>query len=379
LLRRLLTSRFGAACVLASCTLGLLRCASGAADEAIGVSRQAIVGGNAVADAPSSPVLYLSGPGGTCSSVLVAPTLALTALHCVSYLSETGSFDCTASGTLTDGSTSGLLGDPYAAGLITFYSAESVASGRAIGETSPDAVGAQIFSTQAPSVCSDDLALVVLNKPIPGLIPAPVRLSLTETEVDEPVNVWGYGLTQTPGAPTALRVSQGAEIVGIGPSESTTLTEPAPLRAVRIGPGTTTCNGDSGGPIMSKDGEVIALVSLGLQSTNGLDCPSGNNPDTTGPLLANYKDLYEEALAAANTSLPKDASSDARSDSGHGLVHDTGTTHPSDGSDSPEPSELTAQGGSCAVGPGAAGSSPGLDGVALAFAVTAGAIGRRRG
>jgi hypothetical protein len=292
-----------------------------------------------------------------------------------------GTFDCTPSGELQDGSTSGELGaEDYPANLISFFSAESVAENHIFNGSPPDAIGSTILSTHTPSVCSDDLAFVVLNQPIPGLVPAPIWLGSTTN--GDPVNVWGYGLTQTAGDSVELRVSQGTEIVGIGPTKPTTLTEPAPLRSVRVGPGTTTCNGDSGGPILSKDGALIAIVSIGLQSTNGVTCPSGNNADTTGPLLADYKPLLDEALAAAGPLPGDDAAADARTDSSGGLVSDTGTTRRTDGADAPEPSEVlsgfTPEGGACSVRPARAGAPIGVGGVALAIAGTVGAIGRRR-
>jgi hypothetical protein len=295
-------------------------------------------------------------------------------------LVDNGTFDCTPSGDLQDGSTSGELGGQYAPSSLSFFSAESVASGRPLNGSPPDAVGAAIVSTNTTSVCSDDLAFVVLNQPIPGVVPAPIWLGST-TDGD-PVDVWGYGLTGIPEQPLALRVSQGAEIVGIGPTESSTLTGQAPVRSVRVGPATTTCNGDSGGPILSKDGALIAIVSLGLQSNNGLDCASGDNADTTGPLLADYKYLLGQALAAAAPPPAEDAAADAQTDSGHKLVGDTGTTPETDGADSPEPSEVlagfTPAGGACSVRPARAGSPTGLGGVALAMAGAVGAIGRRR-
>jgi hypothetical protein len=372
LLQRLLTWRSGVAWVLASGTLGLLHCTGSSAAETVGVSREAIVGG-AVVDAPSSPALYLSGPGGTCSAVLIAPTLVATARHCVSYLNGTGTFDCTPSGELQDGSTDGELGADYAAGMVTFFSSESVAENHLSNGSPPDAVGTQILSTHTPSVCSDDLAFVVLEKPIAGLVPAPVWLGSIAD--GDPVDVWGYGLTQTAEATYALRVSEGASIVGIGPTEPTTLTEPAPVRSVRVGPGTTTCNGDSGGPIMSNDGAVIAIVSLGLQSSNGVDCMSGNNAVTTGPLLADYKELLDLAFAAAGASPP---GVDAGFDAGKDGAMDTGTTRATESAVSPESTAVGATGGSCALRPARADSSMGLRGAALAIAGAAGAIGRKR-
>jgi len=377
LLQRILTTRSTGACLLALLALGLSQCvASSSGGETIGESRQAVVGG-ALVDAASSPVLFLQSPGGSCSSVLVAPNLVATARHCIAPLDDTGAFACTASGDLADGSTAGQLGaEDYAPGTLSFFTSESVANGQAGLGLPADAVGSATLSTATLSVCSDDLAFVVLKKPIAGIPPAPIRVGPTED--GEAVDVFGYGYTQTNAAPLALRVSENTKIVGIGPSTPTDLTQPAPLRAIRVGPGTTTCNGDSGGPVMSKAGQVIAIVSLGLQTSNGASCPLGDGSPTTGPLLTDYHALIERAFKAAGASPPWGEPGDG-GDGGSSPGAETGGEHVgAEAGSSGDVGAETTGGASCAVRPATTGSSLGSASLALALAAMVRSVGRRR-
>ncbi len=306
------TRRFAGHGLAGLLALALPQCSAGGGGEHTASSRQAIVGG-AVVDGPGSPVLYLVGPQGTCTSVLIAPTLVATARHCAAQLVE-GPPSCTPEGTLIpNGSGAGELGADDTPGSLSFFSAAKVAAGPPLG--APDAVGVQILSTQAPSICSDDLAFVVLDRAIPGLMPAPVRID-GPTEVGESVAVFGYGLTEHSADPLTLRVRDDAQVVGVGPDLPTSVPQAAPLRSLRIGPGSVTCNGDSGGPVFSTaSGALIGLVSLGTQANPiGLFCSDGTAADTTGPELADYRDLALSAFGAAGaTPILEAASSDAAS------------------------------------------------------------------
>ncbi|HXN30987.1 MAG TPA: trypsin-like serine protease, partial [Polyangiaceae bacterium] len=282
----------------------------GVGDDPPRASSQAIIGGS-VADAADSPVLLLLGPEGGCSAVLVAPTLAMTARHCVASTTP-GSFSCTAAGEVVNtGNGAGQIGTDNVAATLTFFAAASANAG---ASGTPDAVGVRIISTQTPTACRDDLAFVVLDRTIPGLVPAPIRITRT-TSVGETVSVWGYGLTDHL-APMALRVADGVQIAGVGPDVALTSTQVAPVRAVRVGP--VTCQGDSGGPVVSAaTGAVIAIVSLGSQAgANGPYCTSNELADTTGPRLAAYHDwiatVFQEAGASPLTDDPTDdAATDA--------------------------------------------------------------------
>jgi len=295
--------------VVALCGMALAQCGGSPEPGPLGHSSQAILGGTIV-DAAESPFLYIEGPEGTCTGTLIAPTLVATARHCVAELSE-GPFSCDASGNLIGGGVGGQIGIDNSPGAISFYRSSEVVPGQPLGAA--QAVGLQILSTQTPTVCADDLAFVVLNQSIPGIAPAPIRLG--GTQAGETVSVWGYGLTDQSEAPTELRVRDDVQIVGVGPLVATTTTQAAPLRAVRVGPGAITCNGDSGGPMTSAaTGAVIAVVSLGEQaSSTGPFCSDSTNSDTTGPLLADYSDLVRAAFLAAGQTPILETVSDAAS------------------------------------------------------------------
>jgi hypothetical protein len=275
-------------------------CGAPPADEETATLRQPIIGGS-LADAADSPVLYLRGPQGTCSAVLVASNLAMTARHCTSVLTE-GQADCDPSGNLVmNGSNAGALGADDTPSTLAFYTAASVAAGNTNG--TPDAMGSQIVSTQSLSVCRDDLSFVVLNTPIQGISPASIRIT-GSTQVGESVSIWGYGLTQTAGDPTALRVRTDGKVAAIGPDTPPTEAQPAPVRSLAVGPGSTTCSGDSGGPFFSNvTGAAIGLVSLGpTTSSISNACAVSTTVNTTGPRLAEYQSLILLAFQTAGAS-----------------------------------------------------------------------------
>jgi hypothetical protein len=343
--------------------LASAQCGAGVGDEeATASSRQPIVGGSE-ADASGSPVLYLEGPQGTCSSVLIAPTLVATARHCTAQLVE-GAPSCTPEGQLLPtGSGGGEIGSDDAPSALRFFSAASAARMAAGGGSIPaDAVGVRILSTKAPSICCDDLAFVVLDHPIAGLAPASVRID-RPTEVGESVSVFGYGLTERAMAPTVLRVSHDARIVGVGPDEPTSVPQAAPLRSLRIGPGVVTCNGDSGGPVLSMaSGAVIGLVSLGSQASAGPYCSDGTTANTTGPQLADYRDLVLSAFKAAGASPILE-----------GTPPDSGAVAPPSGA----PGYVPA-GGACSTRPESHERSDPWNTIACGFALVAMAAGRRK-
>ena len=281
----------------AAIVLSLAHCGGPIAPEATSRTQERIVTGADV-DAGDSPVLFVNGPEGFCTAVLIAANLVATARHCVATLAE-GAESCTPAGELAPGSVGGALGADNAPGSIYFYASSRATAG--VGKGTPDAIGAQIFSTQSPSACRDDLAFVVLDRPFSAAQPIAVRLD-TSTATGEMVKVYGYGLTDQPAAAIALRVRGDATIVGVGPSVATDLTQAAPVRSVRVGPGEVTCNGDSGGAIIAlSTGALVAIVSAGAQaSALAPYCAPSSVASTTGPRLAEYRDLALSAFAAAD-------------------------------------------------------------------------------
>jgi MYXO-CTERM domain-containing protein len=375
---RRFTSRLWANGLAGLLGLALAQCGAGPGDERTATSRQAIVDGTE-ASASGSPVLYLKGPQGTCTSVLIAPTLIATARHCTADLVE-GSPACTAEGTLaTTGSGAGEIGADDAPGSLSFFSAAQLAEGGPLNTV--EAVGVQILSTQGSSICSDDLAFVVLDHAIAGVVPASIRLS-RPTEVGELVSVFGYGLTEESMAPTLLRVRENAQVLAVGPGEPTAVPQAAPLRSLRIGPGVVTCNGDSGGPVMSMaSGAVIGLVSLGTQASKvGPFCNTGTTADTTGPELSEYQALILLAFEAAGASpILEMFPSDAGIDSGRGAPDEAGSLLGNDAGVPSGPVEfIPGGGGSCATVFQQRDRSSPWGSIAGGLAMLALAVGRRR-
>ncbi|MDP9149860.1 MAG: trypsin-like serine protease, partial [Myxococcota bacterium] len=282
--------------IAGSFVLALGQCGGDDRDAALGQSGEAIVGGTVV-EALDSPIVYLRGSEGACSAALLSPTLVVTARHCVAQ-SSAGAFSCTAAGDLILGNGGGgQIGDDLPPSSLAFYASRGSDAG-ALGVGAPDAVGTQILSTHTTSACRDDLAFVVLDQPIAGLVPLPVRLD-GPTRVGETVSVSGYGLTSLKYDTLALRTRRGVPVVGIGPDVPSNNTQLAPVRAMRIAP--VTCQGDSGGAILSATtGALVGIVSLGNLAASGTPaCANRLVADTIGPRLAAYRDLALSAFAAA--------------------------------------------------------------------------------
>jgi hypothetical protein len=358
--------------------LASTQCGGAAGDDPLGTTGQAIVAGSQVAPT-ASPVLYLTGPQGACTAVLIAPTLVATAHHCVAQLIA-GNPQCTSAGDLVPtGDGAGEIGNDDAPASLSFFSAARLAAGQSTSDA--DALGAQIFSAPSPSICRDDIAFVVLDRVIPGLLPAAVRID-EATQAGEAVTVFGYGLTDQLDDPTLLRERDDGQVVGVGPDSPTTVPQAAPVRSLRIGPGTVTCNGDSGGPVVSTaSGAVVGLVSLGTQATSLQPyCVDGSSADTTGPRLAAYCDLAMSAFAAAGaTPIREPTASDAA-----GLcmpmisAPEAGPPQEADGAQPSPPVGYGVTRGSCAMAFTRADGDCALGGVVGVLAVMAMAAGRRR-
>ncbi len=107
--------------------------------------------------------------------------------------------------------------------------------------------GKQIFSTHTVTVCTNDLALVLLDRDL-DLPIQPIELA-SVPRFDDTMTVVGYGKTDSPDAFGRQRRT-GVPVLDIG----------VPPRTFTLGPGG--CKGDSGGPaINERTGAVTGVYS----------------------------------------------------------------------------------------------------------------------
>jgi len=228
--------------------LASAQCGAGVGDEEATASRASRSSAVRRPTHPAPPSSNLEGPQGTCSSVLIAPTLRRdgSTLHCSTgrgcpFVHPRGQL-------LPTGSGGGEIGSDDAPSALRFFSAASAARMAAGGGSIPaDAVGVRILSTKAPSICCDDLAFVVLDHPIAGLAPASVRID-RPTEVGESVFCVRLRSDGTSHGPHCAEGQPRRPDRRSRTDEPTSVPQAAPLRSLRIGPGVVTCNGDSGVP-----------------------------------------------------------------------------------------------------------------------------------
>jgi MYXO-CTERM domain-containing protein len=191
-----------------------------------------------------------NGVMNSCTGSLVAPNVVLTARHCVSNLVE-GNFTCTDAGELTADSKGGRFGALIDASKLTIY------VGAAFKEPVA-ALGAKVFATQTPTICRNDLAVIVLDREISGAPIMPVRLD-RGNERGEVLRVVGYGQTEDSTA-GVRRAKEGLTISQVGTSTFRPNGDAIPPRTfLTLGP--ALCIGDSGGPALSSAGAVTGIYS----------------------------------------------------------------------------------------------------------------------
>jgi hypothetical protein len=222
----------------------------------------------------------------TCSGVLVAPNLVLTALSCAAVNdSRDQNFTCEADGTASVGQTGGWLG-----GTLEPQSIE-VFFGSETSFTAPIAVharGVRIFGSESSTACRDDIAFVLLDTllPSPGL---PVRLKRPVLR-GENLTLIGYGLNDV----NALRSRRsGVPVLEVGPDDTSEGQGLAYPRTFTVGDGP--CSSDGGGPALSD--ETGAVVGIFAHNFGG----SCQEPGTGGwfTKIAPYATLLQTAFEAA--------------------------------------------------------------------------------
>jgi Trypsin len=257
--------RFCALIFAATLGAGSVACGPSAELESVGSSAAGVIYGDASSDAQDAVVLLIEqnqidGSLGYCTGSIVSKTLILTARHClfdVSLPLDNGPYFCTGGDTSFVRSSK----DPK-----TF----TVHTGKQ--KPAPEAAqGVNIYSGRALGLCSNDVALLEVDTPLPI---EPLALRLDEPPgVGEVGTLVGWGDTEANLGQVSLhevpkltpaRRQRDITVLAVGPYPSYPPPGGAPrdIEAAAFLTTTGGCYGDSGSPLISRDtGAIIGVFS----------------------------------------------------------------------------------------------------------------------
>lgn len=289
--------------------LALVACACSATPaDPIGSQRQSIIGGNPSTSADDAVLLMYTqrAASSVCSAVLIAPNLVLTARHCISTTYPTDDIMCNPDGTPTSATGGGQLDAPTKPSTVSFFSGLHVSTdSNGFPGGTVVAQGKQIIAATGPSVCKDDIALVVLDRAL-DQTPVPLGLGLALAP-EQLVSVVGYGLTATTPVGSIYddrhrRDNVAVKYVGILPNTFTL--------------GRSVCKGDSGGPAFDPAiGAVLGVYSLGFPGSDAASCSSEEELNYFVE-MSRYEDLLHQAFDAAGQPYPSPIVADGGVDAG---------------------------------------------------------------
>jgi len=302
-----------------------------------GVATAAIIGGKIDAGDPAV-VLLASYPADqstldTCTAVLIAPAVLLTAAHCVDAANHPGH-------------TFGIFTGPDATAYET------------VGALIPKLVAVQEVHAHpdydpAPPFHAD-IGVVVLAAPL-DVTPLPIeRAPLEQAIVGQPARIVGYG--QTVYGEYNVSKHQATTVVAGLPAQDTVLVGDAAHRS---------CVGDSGGPAL--------VMVAGTETVIGVDSYS----DTTGCIEpAHYQrtDVYQSFI---DVYAPPDGAGGSGGGGGSGGSTTAGVGGGSGGDSGGEGGSDEESAGGCAVARGSSGRTSPLA-LVVPLALAAGLRRRRR-
>lgn len=227
--------------------LVVLACSS-VPPDAVGTAASRVEGGEV--DSESKHVFRVlarvTGFNELCSATLIAPQLMLTARHCVAPTPNTN-VNCA-----TD-----RFGPTVAPSELKFSN-----------DVEPDLTSrwfdasAVLVSPESDFTCGYDIAVVILKEPVPKSIATPAEPRFSPLiQNGEPYSAVGYGGSDAneDAAEYGIRHSRTGLSVACGQSNcaDSTIMDQEFLGSEGA------CKGDSGGPAIDKDGQVIGVLSRG--------------------------------------------------------------------------------------------------------------------
>ncbi len=276
----------------------MVACSTAPVPEEVSRASAAIINGiasDAQDDSTIAIPLFQNGQfSGACSGVLVAPNLVLTARHCVSETDENSACD--------------IDGAPLYGGAI--YSDRKAADiGVITGNTLKfdlDAKGQQIFVPDTKTLCNQDIALVLLDRPVTTVPFAQLRLDGPPV-AGEMLRSVGWGLSNNSNG-YGRRRRDNIAILNVGPEIDAAGVGGIGPHEIEVGE--SICSGDSGGPAYAETTKAV----LGVVSRGG----NGKMPTQQQPYLAcvddggyttynlytrvdGFPELIAKAFAAAGT------------------------------------------------------------------------------
>lgn len=190
-------------------------------------------------------VVSIQGPG-QCTGTLIAPNLVVTARHCFYHLQTPPNSPCSHE----YGEAMAPLGD-YSVTVTTHAD-----------EATDDDTFQIVRLDERPGrlVCGNDLAVAVLDRPVPETLATPIAPRMASLPArDEVVRAVGFGITRPdePDSYGVRRITEG--IVGCEPGRfcGSAIEDNEWVGYVN------TCIGDSGGPALDEDGRLIGILSRG--------------------------------------------------------------------------------------------------------------------